>query len=112
MMSAITSKNRDMVGMGEKMLKKMGGKKIGTKKILGYKCDMWKMPTITECLYKGVPLMITSNIMGVKQKTIAIEAKFDIKIDNSQFQLPKFKIQKSISMPTGSLNLNQNKAVK
>jgi len=106
MISMIAAQSKDLVGMGESMLKKMGGKKVGVEEVAGYKCDVWKMKIVTQCIYKGVPLKIESNVMGIKQTTIATDAKFDIDIDESSFKLPKFKSQK-LPIPGGE-NMNIN----
>jgi len=88
----IAASNQNLAKMGEEMLKKMGGKKTGTDTVLGYKCDIWKMPVVTQCIYKGVPLWIKSNAMGIKRIEKAIEAKFDngSRVDSSK--LPNYPI--------------------
>lgn len=85
------SGQQNLTPTGEAMLRKMGGRKIGTEKIAGYTCDVWKMPIATQCLYHGVPLKIVSNVMGVRQTEIATEAAFDIAIPPSSYQLPAFR---------------------
>ena len=87
--------------MGEKMLKQMGGKKIGTETIAGYTCDVWKMRVATQCLYKGVPLKVTTNLMGIERTEVATEAHFDIDIDESSYRLPNFPKTK---LPQSSAN--------
>lgn len=78
--------------LGFDMLKKMGGKKVGSSQVLGYKCDIWELMGTKQCIYKGVPLSITSNIMGMQTKQIATKAEFDINIDKSSFKLPDFPV--------------------
>jgi len=73
------------------LMKKMGGKKIDTDKILGYTCDVWELMGTKQCLYKGVPLKIETNIMGT-QIQIATKADFDISISKDDFKLPDFPI--------------------
>jgi len=77
---------------GEAMLKKMGGKKIGTDNVAGYSCDVWNLSGVKQCLYKGIPLKIESNIMGLKMVEIAIKAEFDVSLDKDNFKLPDFPI--------------------
>jgi len=77
---------------GEAMLKKMGGKKIGTDKVAGHSCDVWDLSGIKQCLYKGIPLKIESNIMGLKTVEIATKAEFDLSLSKEDFKLPNFPI--------------------
>ena len=78
--------------MGEVMLKKMGGKKIGTDKVLGYTCDVWEAMGTKQCIYKGIPLKIESNVMGIKNTEVATKAEFDISIPDEDFKLPDFPL--------------------
>jgi hypothetical protein len=78
--------------MGEAMLKQMGGKKIGTDKVLGYTCDVWEMMGTKQCIYKGIPLKIESNVMGLKNTEVATKAEFDISISDEDLKLPDFPI--------------------
>jgi hypothetical protein len=82
----------DMAQAGEKMLKQMGGKKIGTDKVLGYTCDVWEVMGTKQCLYKGVTLKIITNIMGIKNTEVATKAEFDIDLSESDFKLPDFPV--------------------
>jgi hypothetical protein len=81
-----------MAQAGEKMLKQMGGKKIGTDKVLGYTCDVWEVLGTKQCLYKGVTLKIVSNIMGIKNTEVATRAEFDIDLSEHDFKLPDFPV--------------------
>ncbi|HGZ70965.1 MAG TPA: hypothetical protein ENK74_06155, partial [Nitratifractor sp.] len=89
---AVKTSGKSAQQIGFDMLKKMGGKKVGSSTILGYKCDIWELMGTKQCIYKGVPLSITSNIMGMQTKEIATKAEFDINIDKSSFKLPDFPV--------------------
>lgn len=104
-MSMIASQNKNLSDMSKELLKSMGGKVIGQEKIAGYKCDVWQTRVGKQCIYKGVPLKIETNIMGIKQVSIAVDAKFDIDIDESKFKLPNFKVENSMPLPQGA-NIN------
>lgn len=78
--------------MGEAMLKKMGGKKVGTDKVLGYTCDVWDAMGTKQCIYKGIPLKVESNIMGIKNTEVATKVEFDISLSDDDFKLPDFPI--------------------
>ncbi len=91
MMSAMGGK--DVMQTGEAMMKKMGGKKVGTDKVLGYTCDVWEiMGSVKQCMYKGLPLKVESNVMGIKNVEVATKAEFDISLSNDDFKLPDFPI--------------------
>ena len=95
----IAAANQNIAKMGEKMLKQMGGHKVGQETVVGYTCDVWKMRVATQCIYKGVPLKITTNVLGIQRTEVATEAKFDIAIPESSFRLPDFPRQK---LPAGA----------
>jgi len=78
--------------LGLDMLKQMGGKKTGTSKVLGYPCDIWELMGTKQCIYKGITLSSTTNMMGIKLKKIATKAQFNIDIDKSSFKLPNYKV--------------------
>jgi len=77
---------------GEAMLKKMGGKKIGTDKVAGYNCDIWKMTASKLCIYKGVSLRTETDVMGIKSVEIATKAEFGLSLSQDDFKLPDFPI--------------------
>jgi len=77
---------------GLKMLKQMGGKKIGEDNILGFKCELWEAMGTKQCIYKGVPLKTESDIMGAKSSEIATKIDFDIDISDDDYKLPDFPI--------------------
>ena len=83
---------KSMKKTGEEMMKSMGGKKTGTDKVLGYTCEIWEMMGVKQCIYKGIPLRIESNIMGMKNMEIATKADFDISLNKDDFKLPDFPI--------------------
>ena len=77
----------------EETLKSLGAKKIGTDKIAGFKCTIWELNTVKMCIYKGVPLKIESNVIGLEQTQIAVSAKFNTHIDDNKFMLPNYPIK-------------------
>lgn len=78
---------------GEDSLKSLGGKKVGSDKIAGYKCTIWELSDSIICLYKGIPLKIETSVMGITQIQTATKAKFNILIDNDKFELPDYPIK-------------------
>ena len=91
--------------IGEAMLKKMGGKKIGTDKVLGYTCDVWEAMGTKQCIYKGIPLKIESNVMGLKNTEVATKAEFDISIPDKDFKLPDFPLYDMYGKKVDKANL-------
>jgi hypothetical protein len=82
----------NLSGIGENMLKKIGGKKLGTDKVAGYSCDIWDLSGIKQCLYQGIPLRVESDIMGIKSLEIATKAEFNLKLTKDDFNLPDYPI--------------------
>lgn len=91
-MAAAFSGGKSLKDSAEVMMKKMGGKKIGTEKILGYTCEVWDLMGTKQCMYKGVPLKIETNIMGMKKIELATKAEFDITLTQKNFNLPDFPV--------------------
>ncbi|NEW61393.1 hypothetical protein GSY74_08870 [Sulfurovum sp. bin170] len=89
-MSSIFGGGKNIQQIGEEMLEKMGGKKIGTDKVAGHQCDIWDVSGIKQCIYKGIPLRVESNIMGIKSTEVATKAEFDLSLDKDAFKLPDF----------------------
>ena len=98
MLKQMDKKGKNMSAMGKDMMKQMGGKKIGTGKVLGYPCEIWELMGSKTWLYKGVPLKTQANIMGFKHLEVATSAKFNVSISNSHFALPKYPIQTTDQM--------------
>jgi hypothetical protein len=91
-MGALIGGGKSMAKSGKEMMKKMGGRMIGKDKVLGYSCDVWDLMGVKQCIYKGIPLKVESNIMGQKSTEIAVEAKFDLSLDTKDFKLPEYPL--------------------
>ena len=85
--------NGDVVSVGEQMLESIGGEKVGKETILGYSCDVWKIPGGKQWIYKGVPLKLEMKIMGITTTNTATEAKFDVNVPDKYFELPDYPVQ-------------------
>jgi hypothetical protein len=92
----------DMQQTGEAMLKSMGGKKIGTDVVAGYTCEVWNLMGVKQCIYKGIPLKVQSDVMGMKSTEVAIKAEFDLSLDEDDFSLPDYPIYNMDSMMDGN----------
>ncbi|PVX52508.1 hypothetical protein C7377_0832 [Balneicella halophila] len=86
--------NQDAGDFGQKGLEAMGGKKIGTEKVLGYPCDIWELMGVKQWIYKGVPLKIEGNIAGLLTVQEAVSATFDVDISDKDLQLPDYPVKR------------------
>ncbi len=77
---------------GENTMKSIGGKKLGTDKVLGFTCDVWDLMGVKQCIYKGIPLKVESDMMGMKSVEIATKAEFDIMLTKDDFKLPDYPV--------------------
>jgi len=105
-MASAMGGQKSMAQIGKEMLKKMGGKKVGTDKVLDYSCEVWDLKGIKQCIYKGVTLKTTSNVMGLKNQEVATKAAFDISIPKSSFKLPNFPIYDMMGNKLDKSNLD------
>ena len=91
-MGAFMGDGQNIKQSGEAMMLKMGGKKTGTDKILGYNCDIWNLMGTKQCMYKGIPLKVETNMMGIINTEVATKIEFDISLSKDNFKLPDFPI--------------------
>ena len=91
-MGALMGGGKNPKQSGEDMMKQMGGKKTGTDKVLGYACDVWDLMGTKQCIYKGIPLRVETNMMGIKNIEVATKAEFDISLSKDDFKLPDFPV--------------------
>ena len=68
----------------------VGLKKIGEDEILGFHCEVWVGQGVRKCLYKGLPLKIESEVLGISYHKIATEVMFDINSSSEVCSLPDF----------------------
>ena len=93
---------KTMLQQGKEMMKKMGGKKIGTGKVLGYPCEIWELMGTKIYMYKGVPLKVEANIMGIKSVEVATRAKFNVPVPKSAFKMPNFPLEQGSAGAPGA----------
>lgn len=84
---------KDLMKMGKEMMQQMGGKKVGTGKVLGYPCEIWELMGSRVWLYKGIPLKSESNVMGFKHTEVATKAKFNVHVPKEKFKLPDYPVK-------------------
>ncbi len=84
-------REKDMKDLGKQMMVQMGGKKIGTGKVLGKTCDIWEIKNMgtKTWLWNWINLKTVSNTMGMK---MTIEAtKISENFDKKKLQKPNIK---------------------
>ena len=67
-----------------------GLKQIGEDEILGLKCQVWEGRGVRKCLYKGLPLKIESEVLGISYHKVATKVLFDVNSSNEKCTLPDF----------------------
>ncbi len=75
--------------MEEKILKGMGGKRLGKEKFLSYNCEVITVLGFKSWIYKGIPLKTTGNILGLETNKIATSFQPNKRISASEFEPPK-----------------------
>ena len=84
------SGSEDLMEFGEKMMKQMGGKKIGQESILGKNCDIWEVKNLgtKTWVWNYVTLKTESKIMGQTINITATKVDFDSDIPPGKFKIP------------------------
>ena len=97
---------QDLTEVGEKMMKQMGGKKIGSEKFLGKQTDIWEIKQMgtKSWVWKGVPLKTELNMMGMKISVVA--TKISENFDKSKLERPKNIDYKDMSEMMKSFKMN------
>lgn len=84
----VLQRKKNLADHGKVIAEDFGGTKIGQETYLGFRCDIWRVKGQSITNYKGVPLVTESRLESEK----AIEAAFDIEIDETDFNLPDYPI--------------------
>ncbi len=111
-MGALMGGGKNTKQSSEEMMKRMGGKKTATDKVLGYTCDVWELMGTKQCIYKGIPLRVETSMMGMKNIEVATKAEFDILLSKDDFKLPDFPIYNEYGekLDKSKLNAKDKKA--
>jgi len=66
-------KGQDLQDLGKEMMIKMGGKKVGSGKILGKPCEIWEIKSMgtKTWVWSWITLKTETNMMGMKMTTTA-----------------------------------------
>lgn len=67
-----------------------GLKKTGEDNVAGFTCDVWEGRGVRKCLYKGLPLKVESEILGITYNKVARDVVFDLNSSEVECTLPAF----------------------
>jgi len=98
MLKELAANNKDLTDAGEKMMKSMGGAKIGTEVVLGKTCDVWEIKTMQSktWVWKNVPLKTQVNMANMQMTMIA--TKFE---EGASIPADKFKVSSDVTITEG-----------
>lgn len=107
------AKDDDVIEMGMKMLKDMGGVKVGTEKVAGKTCDVWEVKKLGSktWLWNAIPLKTVAKFAGVEIQSVATKVQEGASIPESKFQVPA-KITLTEGMDVGTMLKNRKKKTK
>lgn len=81
----------DLQKVGEDIMKKMGGKKVGTETINGKECEIWEVQKMGGKIWvwKSISIKTVVNMMGmnISQEVVSIETDIDVSAD--LFKVPE-----------------------
>lgn len=93
---------RDLVKIGDEMMRQMGAKKTGTEVVAGKTCDRWEIAQMksVSCVWNSIPLKTEVGLTGVKSGNIASKVDDKTKPGDSTFRIPEeIKIQDKGALP-------------
>lgn len=67
--------------------------KTGQEEVAGVTCDVWEGHGIRKCLYKGIPLKIESDVLGISYHKVARIVDFDTNSTSEAYELPDFPVE-------------------
>jgi hypothetical protein len=82
------------IPQGKRSIQTDGLIQKSTERIAGYMCDMWEAEGVRKCIYKGMPLLIEYNALGLSYKKQAVYITFDINSSLSRCTIPSYPVQK------------------
>jgi len=94
--------SRDMEEAGQKILKSMGGKRVGEESVLGKSCQVWEIQSLKTktWVWKNIGLKSESGFGGMTTKITAVRVEENVKIPEEKFRVPEgIPITESGSIP-------------
>ncbi len=103
--------NQALRDFGEDMMKSHGGRKTGTKEILGKSCDVWEIEKFSTqtCIYKNsVPLETNSTMAGMTFNSVATRFEENANVPAEKVRLPETAQVREMEMPEFAMPLDEN----
>jgi hypothetical protein len=66
----------------------------GQKEIAGYRCDVWEAEGVKKCIYKGIPLLVAYDVLGISYQKSVASIIFDTNNSLNQCTIPSYPVQK------------------
>lgn len=81
---------QDATELGEKMLRDMGGQKIGTESFLGKTCEVWEVKKLGSkmWMWSGIPLKTETNFGGMQMFITATKLEPNASIPPEKLAIP------------------------
>ena len=88
-----------------------GLEKTGEANVAGFTCQVWEGLGIKKCIYKGLPLKVESEILGIFYRKVAREVVFDIENTVLGCELPNYP-KENFALFTSALKTKNNTKAK
>ncbi|WP_294953778.1 hypothetical protein [Sulfurovum sp.] len=66
----------------------------GQETVAGKVCTVWAKKNVRMCFYKGIPLLIEKEAVGIHYEKRAVEFKENVKVSTDNCSMPNFPVQK------------------
>jgi len=86
------AQKEDLSDESIRLIKEMKGVKVGTDRVAGFPCDVWKVKDQEICLYMGIPLRITIDAPNFHSERKALQVVLNRPVPPEQFRLPDLPI--------------------
>jgi len=82
--------DKDLGELGEEMLIRMGGKKIGKDELLGKTCDIWELQSLNtrSWVWNWITLKTEAKLMGISVVKTATKIDANASIPDEKFNIP------------------------
>jgi hypothetical protein len=107
---AAKREGKDATDLGEEMLARMGGRKIGMETLLGKTCDVWEIKSLNakSWVWQGLTLKTEVNMMGKTTTTEAVRLQDNVSVPEEKLTLPQdVKITQGVNPMDALKNLKK-----
>jgi len=93
--------SKDMTKASEDLMKKMGGKKVGSESILGQPCEIWEIRSLGSktWVWNNISLQNETKLAGIGMTITAVNVEANPRIPESTFAIPDSIIVKEGGSP-------------